>query len=97
MVKKHRILGLTFDERLNWKEHIKDIKARATRKSTKKFIPHIMGLGPVITFADPPIDSIIHTPICSGSLRISLMYGPKTTVYSPPQMCKTGTGYLCNM
>jgi hypothetical protein len=29
MVKKHRILGLTFDERLNWKEHI---KARATRK-----------------------------------------------------------------
>jgi hypothetical protein len=32
MVKKHRILGLTFDERLNWKEHIKDVKARATRK-----------------------------------------------------------------
>jgi hypothetical protein len=32
MVKKQRILGLTFDERLNWKEHIKAIKARATRK-----------------------------------------------------------------
>jgi hypothetical protein len=32
MVKKHRILGLTFDERLNWKEHIKDVKTRATRK-----------------------------------------------------------------
>jgi hypothetical protein len=32
MVKKHRILGLTFDERLNWKEHIKDVKARVTRK-----------------------------------------------------------------
>jgi hypothetical protein len=32
MVKKHRILGLTFDERLNWKEPIKDVKATATRK-----------------------------------------------------------------
>jgi hypothetical protein len=32
MVKKHRTLGLTFDERLNWKEHIKDVKARATKK-----------------------------------------------------------------
>jgi hypothetical protein len=35
MVKKHRILALTFDERLNWKEHIKDVKdvkARATKK-----------------------------------------------------------------
>jgi hypothetical protein len=27
MFKKQRILGLTFDERLNWKEHIKDVKA----------------------------------------------------------------------
>jgi hypothetical protein len=32
MVKKHRILGLRFDERLNWKVHIKDVKARVTRK-----------------------------------------------------------------
>jgi hypothetical protein len=32
MVKKLRILGLNFDERLNWKEDIKDVKARATRK-----------------------------------------------------------------
>jgi hypothetical protein len=28
MVKKHRILGLTFIERLKWKEHIKDVKAK---------------------------------------------------------------------
>jgi hypothetical protein len=28
MAKKHRILGLTFHERLNWKENIKDVKAR---------------------------------------------------------------------
>jgi hypothetical protein len=32
MVKKHRILGLMFDEGLNWKQHIKDVNARATRK-----------------------------------------------------------------
>jgi hypothetical protein len=32
MVKQHRILGLRFDERLNWKEHIKDVKVRAMRK-----------------------------------------------------------------
>jgi hypothetical protein len=32
MVKKHRTLGLTFGERLNWKEHIKDVKVRATKK-----------------------------------------------------------------
>jgi hypothetical protein len=32
MVNKHRILGLTFDERLNWKEHRKDVKGRVTRK-----------------------------------------------------------------
>jgi hypothetical protein len=31
-VKKHRILGLKFDQRLNWKEHLKDVKARATTK-----------------------------------------------------------------
>jgi hypothetical protein len=31
MVKQDRILGLTIDEKLNWKEHIKDVKARATR------------------------------------------------------------------
>jgi hypothetical protein len=28
----HHILGLTFDEKLKWKEHIKDVKARALRK-----------------------------------------------------------------
>jgi hypothetical protein len=32
MFKKHRFLGLTFDVRLNWKKHIKDVKARARRK-----------------------------------------------------------------
>jgi hypothetical protein len=32
MVKKHRILGLTFNERLNWKEQIKNVKARVTKK-----------------------------------------------------------------
>jgi hypothetical protein len=32
MVSKNRILGLTFHERLNWKIHIKDVKARVTRK-----------------------------------------------------------------
>jgi hypothetical protein len=26
------IENMTFDERLNWKEYIKDVKARATRK-----------------------------------------------------------------
>jgi hypothetical protein len=40
MVKKHRILGLTFDERLNWKEGDKKMQ------STKKLVPHIVGFGP---------------------------------------------------
>jgi hypothetical protein len=42
MVKKQRILGLTFDERLNWKEHIKDVKAQFT----EKLVSYIMGLEP---------------------------------------------------
>jgi hypothetical protein len=42
MVKKHRILGLTFDEGLNWKDHIKDVKARATRKlNLLKSLSHV--------------------------------------------------------
>jgi Fic family protein len=32
ITKKHRILGLTFNEKPNWKEHIKDGKAMATKK-----------------------------------------------------------------
>jgi hypothetical protein len=32
MVRHHKILGLTFDERLNWKEHLKTVKARASKK-----------------------------------------------------------------
>jgi hypothetical protein len=38
-MKNHiRILGLIFDQRLNWKEHIKDVKARAMKKlPDKKF------------------------------------------------------------
>jgi hypothetical protein len=32
MTKSHRILGLIFDERMNWKEHIKDVKGRKERK-----------------------------------------------------------------
>jgi hypothetical protein len=32
MSNHHRILGLIFDQRLNWKEHIKDAKARAMKK-----------------------------------------------------------------
>jgi hypothetical protein len=54
-------LGLTFDKKINWKEHIKDVKARATRKFTKKLVPHIVGLGPENTLADPPNDSLIYT------------------------------------
>jgi hypothetical protein len=72
MVKKHRILGLTFDERLNWKKHIKDVKARTTRK-LKSFVPYIMELGPENTLADPPIDSFINSQIWRGGLRINWM------------------------
>jgi hypothetical protein len=32
MTNHHRILGLIFEQRLNWKEHIKDVKARAMKK-----------------------------------------------------------------
>jgi uncharacterized UBP type Zn finger protein len=32
MTQSHRILGFIFDERINWKEHIKDVKVRAERK-----------------------------------------------------------------
>jgi hypothetical protein len=31
-VRQHRILGLTFDTKMNWLEHIKNTKARAKRK-----------------------------------------------------------------
>jgi hypothetical protein len=32
MTNHHRILGLIFDKRLNWKEHIEDLKARVMKK-----------------------------------------------------------------
>jgi hypothetical protein len=32
MVKKQQILGLTSDERLNWKEHSRDLKVRTKTK-----------------------------------------------------------------
>jgi hypothetical protein len=31
MVRQHRILGLFLDEKLNWKEHLKNVKARASK------------------------------------------------------------------
>jgi hypothetical protein len=32
MVRHHRILGLILDEKLNWKEHLKNVKARTSKK-----------------------------------------------------------------
>jgi hypothetical protein len=32
MVRHHKILGLIFDEKLNWTEHLKTVKARASKK-----------------------------------------------------------------
>jgi hypothetical protein len=32
MTNQHRVLGLIMDERMNWKEHLKDTKTRATKK-----------------------------------------------------------------
>jgi hypothetical protein len=32
MVRQHRILGVIFDERANWRAHIFDAKARALKK-----------------------------------------------------------------
>jgi hypothetical protein len=32
MVRHHRILGLILDEKLNWNEHIKKVKERASKK-----------------------------------------------------------------
>jgi hypothetical protein len=47
LVKKHRILGLTFHERLNWKEHIQDVRRKGKgdmeAQSTKKLVSHFMG------------------------------------------------------
>jgi hypothetical protein len=64
MVKKQRILGLTFDERLNWKEHIKDVKARATRKlNLLKSLAHRSWGSDQKTLADPPYDSLMNTQI----------------------------------
>jgi hypothetical protein len=31
MVRHHRILGLIFDEKFNWKEHLKTVKAKTER------------------------------------------------------------------
>jgi hypothetical protein len=40
-VRQHRILGLTFDTRINWLEHIKNIKARAEKNTNKiKYLAH---------------------------------------------------------
>jgi hypothetical protein len=32
MTNHHRILGLIFDQQLNWREHIKNLKARAMKR-----------------------------------------------------------------
>jgi hypothetical protein len=52
-------------------------------QSTKKLVPHIVGLGPENTLADLPNDSL-NPQIWSGGLRISIMRGPETTGCSPP-------------
>jgi hypothetical protein len=42
MVRHHRILGLVFGERLNWKEHLNNVKARASKKvNLLKTLAHI--------------------------------------------------------
>jgi hypothetical protein len=79
MVKIHRTLRLTFDERLNWKEHIQDVKGFKEAQSTKKLVSHIMGLEPENTLADPPNYSLINPPIWRGGLQNRLMCGPETT------------------
>jgi hypothetical protein len=41
MVRHHKILGLIFDEILNWKEHLKIVKARASkRRNLLKTLAH---------------------------------------------------------
>jgi hypothetical protein len=32
MIRHHKILGLIFDEKFNWKEHLKTVKARTSKK-----------------------------------------------------------------
>jgi hypothetical protein len=85
MVKKHRILGLTFDERLNRKEHIKDVKASAIRKlNLLKSLYHTSKGSDQKFLADPPNDSLINPQISRGGLWISLICGPETTGCSLP-------------
>jgi hypothetical protein len=97
MVKKHRILRLTFHERLNWKEQDTRRKGEGDKEaqSTKKLVSHIMGLGPEKTLADLPNDSLINPQIWKGGLRTSFMCDSETTGFSALQKCKTG--YLRNL
>jgi hypothetical protein len=84
-----------FDERLKWKEHIKDVKGFKEAQSTKKLVSHFMGLGPENTLADPSNDSLFNPPILRRGLRNRLMCGPETTGCISPQRCKTGFFIIC--
>jgi hypothetical protein len=52
-----------------------ETKLEGAHQTIKKLIPHIMGLGPENTLADPPNDSFINPQIWRGGLRISFMRG----------------------
>jgi hypothetical protein len=83
MVKKHRILGLTFDERLNWNEHIKDVKARATKKLNLLKILSQTSWGSDQNLLLRIHQMIVLSTLRYGGIRISLMRDPDTTGCSP--------------
>jgi hypothetical protein len=62
MTKHHHILGLIFDQRLNWKVHIKDLKkARAMKKlNTVKSLAYIRNGAWTKDMEAPPTDQ--HCP-----------------------------------
>jgi hypothetical protein len=84
MTNHHRILGLIFDQPLNWEEHIKDVKARAMEKLNITIHPP----------QNSQNDHLTNIEIWSRRLRISIAHNTKNLRPCPPQI---STGNFCSM
>jgi hypothetical protein len=99
-VRKHKILGLIFDTRMNWNErtNILSIKAKAEKNDHHQMpSPHQMGGRPRKPSHNTQNDNTKLLNIRRRGLRLSIQTIVKKARTNPFPRNKTGTGSVCSV
>jgi hypothetical protein len=92
-VRKYKILGLIFDTRMNWNEHILSTKAKEGKNEHHLMLgPHQMAGRPRKSSHNTQNDNTKHLKIRRRGLRLSIQSSVKKSQTNPQPRNKIGTG-----